>query len=85
MSDGGPAFPFDCSAPDDDARTIHTGMSLRDYFAGQIIVALIRNRGPHLHDTDAERAECARDSAAAAYEYADAMIGERTNTTKGQP
>ena len=64
--DGGPAFPTpDCSEWDGELRT--TGMTLRDYFAGQALISVIArnsNRAPKEWATDA-------------YLTADAMLRER--------
>lgn len=73
---GGPAFPaLQFIVPHDlEARHVARlgetqGMSLRDYFAGQALVAMhIRSEG--LPDLIAERA----------YEIADAMIAAREKT-----
>lgn len=58
---GGWAFPTD--------GTTHSGMTLRDYFAGQVIVWALKNRDvsqPWKHA-----------AAMAAYEVADAMLDAR--------
>lgn len=57
---GGPAFP--CKTPGE----YYTGMSLRDWFAGQALTGMELGKG----DSFTERA-------ALAYEYADAMLKER--------
>ena len=67
INDGGPAYPvefFDCECRAQNS----TGMSLRDYFAGQAMQAWIHHYG----DTKEGTAE-------AAYDYADAMLAERNN------
>ncbi len=58
---GGAAFP---SA---NERFVSPGMTLRDYFAGQVIDAVIRINGEFKPEIDAMMA----------YKYADAMIAER--------
>jgi hypothetical protein len=58
--DGGPAFP------ELDARTMLSGMSLRDYFAAMALQGI-------LNDADAFWDEAAR----LAYQYADAMLKAR--------
>ena len=60
--DGGTAFPVTRPAP-------HVGMSLRDYFAGQAMAALVAFRGGYsAHDAQ---------TADTAYGIADAMLAER--------
>ena len=63
---GGQAFPV----PGTDDHNRHEGMTLRDYFAGSALQALlIRERDP---DGDgAQSVECMADDA---YFYADAMV-----------
>lgn len=70
--DGGPAFPLFCP-PDQtggEILPIQWGMSLRDWFAGQAIIALIPKveYGKYYQ----------QDAVTEAYGYADAMIAERT-------
>ena len=62
QDDGGPAFPL--------AGTVYTGMSMRDWFAGQAVSSL---SGVCLALPDVSAAETAK----AAYELADAMIEAR--------
>lgn len=60
INDGGPAFPGECGDKQHDPRR---GMSLRDYFAGQIV--------PHVGAGEPKyRAEYA-------YKLADAMLAAR--------
>lgn len=67
--DGGPALP-----PTHYPRANKSGMSLRDYFAGQALVGL-----PHLcaHDTLLDGITFPQHVARNAYKIADAMIAER--------
>jgi len=58
--DGGPAFPIQCHLSDH-----HHGLSLRDYFAGQVLAMLAQM------DWEPERV------ALFAYEVADKMLAER--------
>ena len=76
-NDGGPAFPVTCDFTTTDGGGGHTGpgqkgvgMSLRDWFAGQAAVALIREHYDRsaLHEIGV---------AENAYIYADAMLKER--------
>lgn len=77
IDDGGPAFPTHFTAnvgPDGVMSTcgIH-GMSLRDWFAGQAMIALVR-----LGASEAIDDYGPRPIASDAYDFADAMIAERT-------
>ena len=56
------AFPFN----DGYENTTHEGMTLRDYFAGQIICGIASR--PYLAKQDAKKS----------YEIADAMLKERS-------
>lgn len=93
MNDGGPAFPstIEVRTVDEGGNLLHAdnyaarGMSLRDWFAGKALAALIA-KFPLLTDTEGTHGEkrdldelmqVGRDLAASAYEYADAMIAER--------
>jgi len=67
MRNGGHAFP--CYTGNDTAET---GMTLRDYFAGQALVGLIL-RGLSVQDMPANKKEYAEIS----YKFADAMLAER--------
>ena len=70
-NDGGPAFPHDGrdNGPGNIKGRPHDGMTLRDWFAGQVIASV---RGWHPADKKG------RSAAAIAYEMADEMIAERT-------
>ena len=50
-------------------RETHTGMTLRDYFAGQALVGMLKHQ---------EAFENPDKTGAWAYEYADAMLEERS-------
>lgn len=66
MKDGGAAFPIldNFSTPHDGRLTcVDSGMTLRDYFAGQVLTALIENEPKVV--------------AVVAYDFADAMLAER--------
>jgi hypothetical protein len=65
IEDGGPAFP-----ERDMKGNLSSGMTLRDYFAGQALSSLIRHP-----DSVGESEETV---AAWAYKAADAMLAERT-------
>jgi len=62
-----PAFPF--TYEDGGGGFIqHTGMTLRDWFAGQALAGLLAKNGEY---------EKTRYAASSAYEYADAMLEAR--------
>ena len=71
-SDGGPAFP-----PQHDPHTHYSGMTLRDWFAGQAMVAM----GDRRWDADTNNNLSSTDVASrAAYARADAMLAAREAT-----
>jgi hypothetical protein len=74
MNDGGPAFPE--SAPNQQGRyeTFQKGMSLRDWFAGKALEAILIAQ-PHLPKEAI--AKTPQDIPTAAYYYADAMLKAR--------
>lgn len=74
INTGGPAFPGDDivnNGPRPPLRVKTKGMTLRDYFAGQIIGGLCAD--PSNHKTFADET----DAAQSAYVIADAMIAAR--------
>lgn len=74
--DGGPAFPLENPRQLEDGALFKQfpGMSLREYFAGQALVGfLAAHAGPE--DIGIPAAE---HTARRAYEFADAMIAERS-------
>lgn len=79
-NDGGPAFPV---------TTIgETGMSLRDWFAGMALQALVAKaplmdaEGEHGPKFDKQTlTQFRHDMAVSAYDYADAMLAERSKPT----
>lgn len=83
--DGGPAFPRsgyvmsqDC-APE-QWQSGYEGMSLRDYFAGEIVTALISNEnlwGAFIKKNPGDIKTLGALAAANAYLFADAMLAER--------
>jgi hypothetical protein len=75
IDDGGAAFPVpDVFRPDGHhAMAGWYGMSLRDWFAGQALVAM----GMWIPDGDHRRGEMVASRAAFAYLQADAMLAER--------
>ena len=64
---GSPAFPGPCQH--ETKLDIHEGMTLRDYFAGQAMIAIIIRREMTPTETYSRS-----ESAAEAYHYADAML-----------
>jgi hypothetical protein len=81
---GGPAFPGETvvrTGVHGTKRVNNSGMSLRDYFAGQALGALIR-KAPFF-DRDGEfgkpidMLQFKADMSASAYAYADAMLSAR--------
>lgn len=70
--DNPPAFPRTFSVEDQgdyhEKKWAQEGMELRDYFAAKAMASFI-------HPTDSL---CAEDAAKAAYQYADAMLAERS-------
>lgn len=73
--DGGPAFPFSMHPEHGygPAESVDQGMSLRDWFAGQAMKAVVSN--PHRDKNTAE--DQAAKFAQCAYKLADAMLAER--------
>lgn len=65
VTDGGPAFPI---VLPEEFQQAHTGLSLRDWFAGQALVGLI---------AQTMKAEVAEEFARQAYVTADAMLEAR--------
>ena len=84
IDDGGTAFPF-CKAIETNGvwnECVQTGMSLRDYFAGQALIGLLSNNDKvpqHL-----ELAETFSFFTHISYLYADAMIKEH-NANNDKP
>ena len=87
INDGGPAFPHAQRLWDNDAQSwaVHSvgGMTLRDYFAGEALAALI-NQLAHTSQADKEMKKLGmcegqfdRLCAKCAYDYADAMLAAR--------
>lgn len=73
--DGGPAFPIIC---DDPNVPYEAGMSLRDYFAGQVISQCHIVYDAAAAPPDAELTKLiAERFARRAYQIADAMLAER--------
>lgn len=89
INDGGPAYPV--ADPfafrpghEDVAKRLAHGMSLRDYFAGLALTAIIRDKEEQSYWVqDYSPEECAQFTAERAYSFADAMIRARA-TGKGE-
>ena len=76
MKDGGSAFPvFEAKRCDADYDMTEPGMSLRDWFAGQALNAVITR--PNSIEDFEEIPEYVTAFVKAAYEIADAMIAAR--------
>lgn len=79
--DGGPAFPQATAIDPEDGYTLHGGMSLRDWFAGQALA------GALAADPDAPEGTTEQQDAdaisAAAYLFADAMLKARARNEQG--
>ena len=80
--DGGPAFPHTVQMEGFD-RVWVSGMSLRDYFAGQALAGIAACTGPDEGARAIRKAAAKNNStfeqaiAGLAYEWADAMLAER--------
>lgn len=77
-NDGGPAFPCESSIIVNGKQVTvpAQGMTLRDYFAAAAMQGLLHD--PKVCGTVAEYAN-------AAYQFADAMLAERTKTKEAKP
>ena len=74
MDDGGPAFPRPRSEGNLEVYDAQDGMSLRDYFAAQVLAALVGSQ----HYALGQQNEEGRDGLAFyAYATADAMLKAR--------
>lgn len=85
IEDGGPAFPNPALADESyHARPSDMGMSLRDWFAGQALAALIQAHAEEIVMEASSHgvvgAEWTNPIAHAAYDIADAMLSERLAT-----
>ena len=91
MNDGGPAFPISLNVlvesealrsgalTTDELARIKRGMSLRDWFAGRAMEALIVHHGIYWQGSNRDNLagfEC-KEAAEFAYQFADAMLSER--------
>ena len=80
--DGGPAFPRPHSTTEwgdytDEDRPAQPGMSLRDYFAGQVLAGIVGRELEHYRDDDRELRELTDTLTEYAWLIADAMIEAR--------
>jgi hypothetical protein len=74
-SDGGPAFPY--VVEEEGCETmVNRGMSLRDWFAGQVLVGCLANQNTYNHDADP--VDFANRLAVGSYCVADAMLAARS-------
>jgi hypothetical protein len=75
IEDGGPAFPITVPV---EFQYAYDGMSLRDWFAGQALPAVIAATSAGQHHLQVEPEQTAeRALADAAYKLADAMLAAR--------
>ncbi|MGB1214575.1 MAG: hypothetical protein ACPG4X_14520 [Pikeienuella sp.] len=88
MKDGGPAFPseFVLHEPGKVGNEVaikefSSGMSLRDWFAGQALVGVMTNAENFGGAASHEREEAFRRTADLLYEIADAMLAARDKAT----
>ena len=84
--DGGPAFPLSIHPDSHDGKGIPTGLSVRDWFAGQIAAALAVGCSGMLQGEFAAYAKGPHNGAIAnrAYALADCLIRERTAKAEGK-
>jgi hypothetical protein len=81
--DGGPAFP-QVEEIQIDGRTVfvkQTGMTLREYFAGQAVVGMLSNQSLTKAigiQSKIEKVESSNLISQICYKYADAMLQERS-------
>jgi len=77
--DGGSAFPHERTAPFGRPATPANGMTLRDYFAAQILPALASGESIRacLFSAAENKVDPREVAAKLAYAYADAMLAER--------
>ena len=80
-NDGGPAFPVvEKLNPGSGFITGYPGLTIRDYFAGQVIGPLFAQPTATLLDTaHAAKIPLTTCAARLAYEIADAMLAERSS------
>jgi hypothetical protein len=78
---GGLAFPYSfvTQARGGSPTEIqnHSGMTLRDYFAGQALNGVLASENPQYHYMCASNKKHTQSAARKAYEMADAMLAER--------
>jgi hypothetical protein len=79
INDGGPAFPRPVSHSDEGGTHFgFTGMTLRDYFAGQALAGICAP----LYDDESPTIWKHREFAKGAYMFADAMLAARKEGSK---
>ena len=77
INDGGPAFVGDAWAVDGVQERKGGGLTVRDWFAGQALIAIGAS------DVRSEAPSAPEAWAGNAYALADAMLAERAKATKG--
>lgn len=80
IDDGGPIFPYDPTLERSHYAT--SGLSLRDWFAGQALHGLLAH--PKTGCKTEQREALADAVSEVAYTIADAMLSTRKNTEKGE-
>ena len=76
--DGGPAFPVSPDEARGKVSSVHGGMSLLDYFAGQALAGMLAERGSGIMDFTADDIhQQSKTRASWAYSFAAAMLAER--------
>ncbi len=76
-TDGGPAFPIPLHQGQAYNATVHKGMSLRDYFAGQALAGVYANKDLLLAVESVGQDHSIATAAKVAYAVADAMLAAR--------
>lgn len=71
-----PSFVLEPAFPRDHRHDGHNGMTLRDYFAGQALVGILA--GGFADTIPHDDVDGGNQAAAFAYQYADAMLAERS-------
>ena len=79
-NDGGPAFPFVVHGSISEHQVHDPGMTLRDWFAGQAMAAMLRNV---THPDGFTSFAVKEERALRAYEEADAMLRARAEKGAG--
>ena len=79
INDGGSAFPTKYDAYNNSPAHCIEGMTLRDYFAGQVLVGLLASEAEGFTIITEEDKTNEETIASIAYKFADAMLKARSN------